>query len=898
MPQAMFFYTPDRMKTLFLLFITTAFLTTMSIQAIELPDSGVARELARARVAALSDVRYALRFALTPGNSVIEGTAEIRFRWKPSALPVVLDFRDLAAQGQLREGKVRNVSVNGQPLPLVQQHNGHLVLPASHFRAGENLVTLDFETSAATAGRPLVRYVDRDDGSEYVYTLFVPMDASLAFPCFDQPDLKGRFSLTVTAPKDWTVIANTQQQSVTTNGDRAIWAFPETQPISTYLFAFAAGPFKQLSGAAGKLPTRLFVRQARLARAQEEWPEIERLTHAGLQHFVSFFGHEFPFTKYDQVLLPGFAFGGMEHAGATFLREDAILFRTTPTQGDQLNRASLVLHELAHQWFGDLVTMRWFDDLWLKEGFANYMAYHALATIHDEREMWKRFYQRHKPLAYGIDATKGTTPIYQEVRNLKDAKSAYGAIVYQKAPSLLRALSFLIGPEQFRAGVQLFLREHAYGNAEWGDLIHAFERSAKQPLARWAEAWVKQRGMPQIETAWRCNAAGKLNQLELRQRDVLNEGHRWPIKTQLLLVYADGASERLPVQFDTATTTVTAARGKTCPAFVYGNDEDYGYGRFLLDARSRAAVAERVGTTKDPFLRTLLWGALWDAVREAEMPPAEFLKLVLPALPQERDEELAASLLNQAATAYQRYLSPAQQTELASQIESVCFEQLQRAADLGLRITYYRAFRTVASSATARQHLTDLLTGQLTIPGMPLKQLDRWQLITKLLAVSDPEAEQLLAAERQRDASDEGRKQAYIAEAARAEAATKQRYFHDYLQNPQIAEDWIEGSLGAFNTLRQSELTLPFLKPALTALPQIKRTRKIFFTLAWLNAFLGGQTSAEALAQVRSFLKDNSLERDQELKVLEVLDELERTVKIRRVNAAASPRQGRGKQSR
>jgi aminopeptidase N len=883
------------MNTRFALFLfwlltatTTWFTMNSEANAPAPPDSGVSRELARTRAATISDLRYKLRLEIIPGVATIKGQADIRFRWKPTPAPVVLDFRDLDASGNPSEGKVSALKLNGLTINGAQQINGHIVLPAAPFKAGENHLLLQFETASAAAGRPLIRYQDRDDSSEYIYTLFVPMDASLAFPCFDQPDLKGRFTLDIVAPENWTIIANGRASDEIVSqrepGQRQRH-FEETVPISTYLFAFAAGPFKRLHSKTEGEMMRLFVRQSRLQRAQEEWPAVEQLTQAGMRHFINFFGHKFPFPKYDQVLLPGFAYGGMEHAGATFLREDAILFRTTPTKSDQLGRASLILHELAHQWFGDLVTMRWFDDLWLKEGFANYMAGHALAAIKplgfDEREMWKRFYQRHKPLAYGIDSTKGTTPIYQEVPNLKDAKSAYGAIVYQKAPSLLRALSFLIGPEKFKAGVQLFLREHAYGNAEWSDLIHAFERSAEQPLTAWADAWVKQRGMPQVETVWRCDANDKIDQFELHQRDVLNEGQRWPIKTQLLLGYTDGTIERLPAQFDTATTPVKAAIGKPCPTFVFGNDEDYGYGRFLLDARSRAAVVERVTTTKDSFLRTLLWGALWEAVREAEMPPSEYLQLVLKALPQEQDEDLTASLLNHATTAYQSYLPEQARTALAPQFEALCSERMQHAADLGLRITWFRAFRTIAATAPARQQLKALLAGKLTLPGIELKPLDRWRLITALLALKDEEAEALLATEKQRDAGDEGRKQAYLAEAARADAATKQRYFHDYLQNPAVPEDWVEGSLGPFNAWNQSVLTLPFLKPALEALPQVKRTRKIFFGLAWLNAFIGGQHSPEALAQVQTFLRTTKLDRDLELKVLEVMDELERTVKIR-----------------
>ncbi|MBS1791651.1 MAG: ERAP1-like C-terminal domain-containing protein [Acidobacteria bacterium] len=850
---------------------------------------GVSRELARHRAAGISDVRYRLSIELKPGASRFAGSEEITLKLADTASPVIVDFRDLDAAGKIIEGTVRNVIVNGKPAAGIRQTNGHVVLPADLFKVGENSIKLDFESGVATANRPVIRYKDQDDGSEYIYTLFVPMDASLAFPCFDQPDLKARFSFTAETPAGWMVIGNTDIAKTETSDGKRRTQFSETKPISTYLFSFAAGAFreivgKQIAESTSSTPLRVFVRQSKLKRAEEEWPEVERLAREGTKHFEAFFNHKFPFPKYDQVLIPGFAYGGMEHAGATFLREDSILFRTTPTQSDKYGRASLVLHELAHQWFGDLVTMRWFDDLWLKEGFANLMAYHAMAAIYDPAQMWRRFYQSHKPVAYGIDSTKGTTPIYQEVRNLKDAKSAYGAIVYQKAPSLLRALSFVLnaggGEDKFRDGVRLFLKEHAYGNAEWSDLIGACERASGQKLMAWADAWIKRRGMPQIDVVLDCNA-GKIEKLELRQHDVLSEGGIWPIKTELLLAYDSEAPVRIPANFNTAKTSIAAAAGKQCPVYVFANSGDYGYGRFMLDARSRQAVMERIGKVDDVLLKTMLWGALWDSVREAELNPSEFVALVLKTLPTETDEELTQTLLGRAGTAFQRYLSPQRQTAVAPELESLCFDRMTRASELGLRITFFRAFRNVTTTATARQRLKDILSGKLTLPGVEIKPLDRWQIIRVLLANSDAEGLALLEAEHKRDATDDGRKQAYIVEAARADAETKRRYFDDYTRNKAVAEDWIEGSLSAFNSINQSALTLPYLKPALAALPQVKRERKIFFVLAWLNAFIGGQTDKAPLDQVQEFLRTNKLDRDLELKVMEVLDELKRTVRIR-----------------
>src|SRR5262249_43402566 len=286
-----------------------------------------------------------------------------------------------------------------------------------------------------------------------------------------------------------------------------------------------------------------------------------------------------------------FAFGGMEHAGATFLREESILFRTTPTASDRQNRARLLLHELTHQWFGDLVTMRWFDDLWLKEGFANYMAYRALETLSPQAQTWKRFYETIRPAAYGIDVTPGTTAIYQEIGNLADAKSAYGAIVYSKAPALLRQLSFVIGETAFRDGLRLYLKEHAYANAEWSDLVHAFERASGRKLARFAESWIQQRGMPRVTVDWPCEG-GKLRRVTLAQENVLGESTLWPIETLVGLHYTDGTVVRLRASLHEATGDVAGAAGKPCPAWVFANEEDQAYGLFLLDDRSRRAVME------------------------------------------------------------------------------------------------------------------------------------------------------------------------------------------------------------------------------------------------------------------------------------------------------------------
>ena len=633
----------------------------------------------------------------------------------------------------------------------------------------------------------------------------------------------------------------------------------------------------------------LYVRKSKLEKAQAEAQPVQQITADGIKYLSNYFAQPFPFPTYDMVMVPGFAYGGMEHAGATFLREESILFCQAPTHSDRLNRDILLLHELTHQWFGDLVTMRWFDDLWLKEGFAQYMAYHALDALKPDEHVWKRFYQAIKPAAYAIDATQGTTPIYQSIPNLKDAKSAYGAIVYSKAPGVMKQLAYVLGEDQFRDGLRLYLKEHTYANAEWADLVGAFEKVSGQHLGPWADAYIKRRGMPQVEVYWSCEPDGNYL-VNVRQRDVLNEGDVWPISMELL-VHMRGMDWLQRVDFKGKTPNIIK---KGCPEYVFGNNNDYAYGRFLMDEVSRKAVMAKLGSIEDVFQRTLLWGSLWDSVREAELDPSEYIELALRLLPSEKDEALAQNIIGHTLGALHWYVSAEVRAQIAPKAEALARQQMLHAATKDMRIVWFRAMRGVAQTESGRETLKDLLSGKLVAPGVELRPLDRWSMVTALIALGDKDAETVLSAEENRDQTGDGKKYAFMAKAARPEVKTKQEYFEGYLHDSGRPEDWVEQSLSPFNYWNQSELTFPYLRPALDALPQVKQQRKIFFVLAWLNAFIGGQDSAAAQAEVREFLKSPGLDHDLRLKILEVEDDLDRTVKIRakwgKANLAADER--------
>jgi len=879
---------PFSRKTLHRASFCAAILLATASKSMAAPaEPGVPQAFAQQRAARISNLRYGLAFTLKEHENAIAGAESVTFESK-TAGDLLIDYRD---------GTLTSATLNGQPIPTTLD-NGHLHLPAV---AGENTLTVGFTSNAAAAGKAFTRYHDKDDGSEYVYTLFVPMDASMAFPCFDQPDLKGKFTLTVEHPNGWTVIANTAPNDSTATRTK----FAETRPISTYLFAFAAGPWAAVPSENSAEPT-IYARKSQLAQARQEAPQVQQMALKGIAYFEDYFAQPFPFPKYDLVLIPGFPFGGMEHAGATFLNEDSILFRSTPTASDYFRRNILVLHETCHQWFGDLVTMRWFNDLWLKEGFAQYMAYKALAQLEPAANPWKHFYEEIKPLAYGIDETQGTTPIFQNIANLKDAKSAYGAIVYQKAPAVLKQLDYFLGEANFRDGLRIYLKDHAYANAEWADLVHAFESASRQlghpqNVQSWATSWITHRGMPQVTVDYAC-ASGRITHLTLHQQDVLQEGHLWPMADEILLISPAGSNapshiQTVKVQWSSASYPVADAVGKSCPNLVFANEGDYGYGRFLLDEHSDATAANLLlpnGTEEpnsslpssisDPLRRSMLWGALWENVHVAKSAPRSYLELALKDLPFQSDESLARIQGGRIATVLHDYFSDTARRKAVAGVEAVVADRMLHAPDLGLRVVNFRTFTSIAETPAALQQIKDLLGGKLTVSGLTLKPLDRWNLVGHLMLMNDPDGQITYSAELARDSSGESQKYAYAAAAGAPYAEAKAHYFEQYLHSTVIQEDWITLSLRPFNSWNQSDLTAPYLQRALDQLPEIKAHRKIFFLGAWLNAFLGGQKSPWAQEKVRDWLaahQSGHLDPDLRLKVLEVSDALDRTVLIR-----------------
>jgi aminopeptidase N len=819
-------------------------------------EPGVSLELARWRAQNYRDLRYTLDARIDSRARRLSGRLELSLHLA-RRVDLVLDWRG---------APVRALRVNGRPA-RARRVRQHLVIARAALARGVNRVELTFSAPIAVSGRALTRYRDREDGSSYVYSLFVPADASSVFPCIDQPDLKARFALELRMPRGWRAVSNAPALAEAPGRAR----FAATEPISTYLFAFAAGPFEILTQDGEDV--RLFVRRSQLARAREHLAEVLRLNRLALSLFEAEFARRFPFAKYDLVLVPELAYGGMEHAGATFLNEQAVLFPDPPSRPDLLRRAQLIFHEASHQWFGNLVTMRWFDDLWLKEGFANFMAAKAAAAIVPELEPWSAFHAL-KTGAYRTDATPGTTPLRQPLANLSAAKSAYGSIVYAKGPAVLRQAEFYLGAHVFRRAMRDFLRRHAYGAADWSDLVRAFERVAQRDLKDWAAAWVQRRGLPTV----RLREAGA--GVALVQEDTLKPGGVWPQKLVVAAAVADGTVVTSEVTLEHSVATVTGPAGQRVVRWRYPNAGDFGYGRFLLDAASRDALLAEPRALPDGLLRAQLVEALWESVRDAELAPEAFIDFALTLADEESDDVILAGLLARIEAAFRRYLSDAQRARLAPRVARALLDAVIAEGPESRRLLMLRSFIALAWSDAALADLKRLLEGSLAAPGVQLGERDRFRLIARLLVRADADGPRLLAEAAAANRGDNARRYAFAASAALADAAAKRAMFRRFTGDATLPESWIEEALTPFNAPEHAAYTAPLLGSALARLPALKRKRKIFFVGNWLGAFLAGQRDATALAVVEAFLR-RDLDPDLRLKVLEAADGLRRTVRIR-----------------
>ena len=833
------------------------------------PEPGVSETLARARVRRLSNLRYDLSFSIPLAKQEpVVGRAVISFTLADALTPVAIDFRPD------RAGLLRSVDVDGVRTD-VRQVNGHLIVPAAALRAGDNRVALDFNAGNVPLNR----------SDDFLYTIFVPARAHLAFPCFDQPDLKARWTLTLDVPDGWETLANGEERSRVSEHGRARLRFAETEPIPTYLFAFAAGKFSVERAERNGRAFRMLHRETDAAKVARNREAIFDLHATALQWLERYTGIPYPFGKFDFLLVPAFQFGGMEHPGAIFYNANGLMLDETATQDQQLGRASVIAHETAHMWFGDLVTMQWFSDVWMKEVFASFMAAKIVNPSFPSINHDLRFLLAHYPAAYDVDRTAGTNEIRQPLANLDEAGTLYGAIIYQKAPIVMRQLESLVGADAFRDGLRDYLNAHAFANASWRDLIAVLGRRTPEDLVAWSRAWVEERGRPIITTELSV-ANGRTQRLSFTARDPIpRRGLIWNQRIDVVISTADGITH-LPVQLKAARTEVPAARGLPTPQFVLPTGGGVAYGEFHLDPASLGWLMSDLPDVRDALTRGAAWITLWEAMLNGEARPEGVLALAMRSVAVEQDELNVQRELGYLSQAYWRYLRPDARRAAAPQVERVLGDGLAAAQSKSLKSAWFSALRDTAQTPVMLAWLVDVWKEKMAVPGLTLSETDYIRLAEELAVRDVTDASAILDQQFERTKNPDRKAQfAFVRPALSANPAERDAWFRSLADvSNRRREPWVLEGLRYLHHPLRAEASEQYILPSLELLREIQRTGDIFFPKRWMDATLSGHQSPAAAEMVRTFINRQPSGYPERLRriILSSADELFRASRITR----------------
>jgi aminopeptidase N len=829
------------------------------------PAAGVALDLATRRAATVSHVRYELALSIPPSlASPLTGTTTIRFALTDPSAPLVLDF-------ETSRSHVKAVEAGGKPTAFAFV-NGHIVVPAAALARGENAIRVTFDAGDASLNR----------NADFLYTLFVPARARLALPVFDQPDIKGRWTVTLEHPSAWQSAANGAELERTTAGDRTTVRFAETQPLPTYLVAFIAGDFKLETAERNGRTFRMFHRETDAAKVARNREAIFDLHARALEFLEGYTTIPYAFGKFDFVAIPAFQFGGMEHAGKILYNASGLMLDESATQNQMLGRASVIAHETAHMWFGDLVTMRWFNDVWMKEVFANFMAAKIVNPSFPQVNHELRFLLSNYPSAYEVDRTAGANPIRQVLDNLNEAGSMYGAIIYQKAPVVMRHLEALLGADNFRDGLREYLKAHAFANATWSDLITVLDARTPVDLQEWSRVWVDQPGRPAVETILETRN-GVVTRLAFRQRDTWNRGRLWPQQLRVA-IGAHAPQQIITVELNGPEVEVPQAKGLPAPRYVLPNGAGWAYGGFTLDKTTLAYLMMNLPDVGDALTRGSAWVTLWDALLDGQVKPEAFLDLALRALPRETDEQLTSRVLGYASNTWWRFLDQDQRTTRAARFESLLREGLAQAGTPSQKASWFGTLRNVAITPGTVAWLQQVWAKTETVPGLPLaeadytslalelavRQVDGWHTIlqTQLGRIENPDRR--------------GRFQ-FVMPALSADPAERDRWFATLKDvGNRRREPWVLEGLSYLHHPLRAGAARKHVQTSLDLLWDIQKTGDIFFPKRWLDATLGGHSSKEVADTVRAFLKNLPLTYPERLRniTLQSADELYRAADI------------------
>ncbi len=784
------------------------------------------RTEARERAELITVDSYEVSLDLTRGEKVFGSTTTVKFEAEPGSST----FIDAITH------TVHSVTLNGRALDPGTVSDGiRIQLPDL---AATNQLTVVADAPYMNTGEGLHRFVDPVDGEVYLYTQFEVPDSRRMFAVFEQPDLKGTFTFTVTAPSHWDVISNspTPAPQETTPGDnggaRSVWSFAPTPRLSSYVTALIAGPYQsvrsEVASSDGRvIPLGVFARKSLMQYLDAD--NIFELTRQGFEFFEAQFGCPYPFEKYDQLFVPEFNAGAMENAGAVTILEGYV-FRSKVTGAQIERRAITVLHELAHMWFGDLVTMRWWNDLWLNESFAEYMSHLAAVENTSFTSAWTTFASVEKSWAYRQDQLPTTHPIFAEINDLQDVEVNFDGITYAKGASVLRQLVAWVGPEQFMAGVREYFSKHAWQNTELSDLMVELEKASGRDLDRWGQLWLETAGVNTLKPELEVDGDGNLTSFAIVQSAVED----WPtIRPHRLAVgFYDlngaGKLERVhreELDVDGGRTEVPALAGLAQPDLILVNDDDLAYAKVRLDEKSLATATAHLKDFSESLPRTLVWNSAWDAARDGETPARRYVDLILANVAAESDSSVILVQLRQLATTLNFYV--AEEHRGAATVAAVdTLWVLANAVPGGsdAQLQFVKSFALLARSTGQLDAVAGLLSGSTTLDGLAVDQDLRWELLASLVAGGRLGTEDI-DAELERDNTASGQNAAALAKAAIPTPDAKAAAWESIVVKGDLSNALQGSAVTGFTRVLDRSLLEPYAEKYFEAVPGIVATR-------------------------------------------------------------------------
>ena len=694
-----------------------------------MPGENLTRIEAQERRGVLDTQSYEVELDLTTGPEVFRSTSTVRF----TATEGASTFIDLIAR------RVHSVTLNGRSIPASAFADSRIALDEL---ALENELVVVADCEYTNTGEGLHRFVDPVDGEVYLYTQFEVPDSRRVFAVFEQPDLKATFQFTVTAPASWKVISNSPTPEPVPSGEGvATWEFEPTPRISSYITALIAGPyestFSELTSASGRvIPLGIFARKSLWQYLDADY--IFEKTRQGFAYYEDKFDYPYPFAKYDQLFVPEFNAGAMENAGAVTFTE-VYVFRSKVTDAVKERRVVTILHELAHMWFGDLVTMKWWNDLWLNESFAEWASTIATAEATEWTEAWTTFNAMEKTWAYRQDQLPSTHPVVAEIRDLEDVQVNFDGITYAKGGSVLKQLAAWVGIDEFFAGVGAYFRKHEYGNTELRDLLTELETTSGRELTEWSKKWLETAGVNTLSPAIVEGADGTISAFKIVQTAPSDyptiRPHRLGVGFYDLQNGELVRTHFTELDVDGDLTDVPELVGLTRPDLVLLNDHDLAYAKIRLDERSLQTAIDHLSKISDPLARSLVWGAAWDQTRDAEASASDYIDLVLGNIASETESTTVRTTLAQLQLAANSYVTPDKRDASRHKVADGLWA-LAQAADAGSdsQLQFVTAFASAAATPEHWETVRALRAGEITLDGLTIDTDLSWQLLVSLAA--------------------------------------------------------------------------------------------------------------------------------------------------------------------